>query len=107
LTIPEYCTQNDGNCPICSLVSYGRDCQNISLRGRFFSLAQLASKITGGNLAEMAKLLNDMGADGIDELDPKPETTVPRTVVIDLAALRAGDVVGRRAAESLTDTITP
>ena len=24
----DYCTQNDGDCSTCSLVSYGRDCQN-------------------------------------------------------------------------------
>ncbi len=24
----EYCTQNDGDCESCSLVNYGRDCQN-------------------------------------------------------------------------------
>ena len=23
-----YCTQNDGDCKTCSLVSYGRDCRN-------------------------------------------------------------------------------
>ena len=23
-----YCTQNDGDCTTCSLVNYGRDCQN-------------------------------------------------------------------------------
>lgn len=23
-----YCTQNDGDCSTCSLVNYGRDCQN-------------------------------------------------------------------------------
>ncbi len=28
---PEYCTQNDGNCETCSLVNYGRDCQNIPI----------------------------------------------------------------------------
>ena len=27
----EYCTQNDGDCSTCSLVSYGRDCRNKSL----------------------------------------------------------------------------
>jgi hypothetical protein len=27
----EYCTQNDGNCETCSLVNYGRDCQNIPI----------------------------------------------------------------------------
>ena len=26
--IPEYCTQNDGECWTCSLMSYGLDCQN-------------------------------------------------------------------------------
>jgi len=25
---PNYCTQNDGDCNICSLVSYGMDCYN-------------------------------------------------------------------------------
>ena len=25
---PEYCTQNNGDCPTCSLVNYGRDCMN-------------------------------------------------------------------------------
>ena len=24
-----YCTQNDGDCDTCSLVNYGRDCQNV------------------------------------------------------------------------------
>lgn len=23
-----YCTQNEGDCPTCSLVNYGRDCMN-------------------------------------------------------------------------------
>lgn len=26
--IPDYCTQNGGDCETCSLVNYGRDCQN-------------------------------------------------------------------------------
>lgn len=25
---PDYCVQNDGDCKTCSLVNYGRDCQN-------------------------------------------------------------------------------
>lgn len=29
----EYCTQNNGDCPTCSLVSYNRDCQNKPLHG--------------------------------------------------------------------------
>jgi|GEM_PF-1775675 hypothetical protein len=28
LVIPDYCTQNDGDCKTCSLVNYGRDCMN-------------------------------------------------------------------------------
>jgi hypothetical protein len=28
LAKPDYCTQNNGNCTTCSLVSYGRDCRN-------------------------------------------------------------------------------
>lgn len=28
---PDYCTQNDGNCETCSLVNYGRDCQNMPI----------------------------------------------------------------------------
>ena len=31
----EYCTQNDGNCPNCSLVNYGLDCKNIPLTGKY------------------------------------------------------------------------
>jgi hypothetical protein len=37
--IKSYCTQNNGDCETCSLVSYGRDCKNIPLsvkpRSRF------------------------------------------------------------------------
>lgn len=28
----DYCTQNNGDCPSCSLSSYGRDCQNKEIR---------------------------------------------------------------------------
>lgn len=27
-SVPAYCTQNGGDCSMCSLVSYGRDCRN-------------------------------------------------------------------------------
>lgn len=32
----DYCTQNDGDCSTCSLVNYGRDCQNnpLAMPGR-------------------------------------------------------------------------
>jgi hypothetical protein len=29
---PDYCTQNNGDCETCSLVSYGRDCMNNPIR---------------------------------------------------------------------------
>jgi hypothetical protein len=29
---PIYCTQNDGQCEICSLSNYGRDCRNNPIR---------------------------------------------------------------------------
>jgi len=28
-----YCTQNNGDCKTCSLVNYGRDCQDNPIRG--------------------------------------------------------------------------
>jgi len=31
--IKPYCTQNAGDCSTCSLVNYGRDCKNVSIRG--------------------------------------------------------------------------
>ncbi|MHB8172745.1 MAG: hypothetical protein ACYDG6_14645 [Thermincolia bacterium] len=30
-----YCTQNNGDCSTCSLVSYNRDCQNNPIRGGY------------------------------------------------------------------------
>jgi hypothetical protein len=32
-TMKPYCTQNNGDCKTCSLVSYNRDCQNNPLKG--------------------------------------------------------------------------
>jgi hypothetical protein len=46
----------------------------------------------------MAKLLNDAGTAQLDELEANPGTTIPREALIDLAAVRAGDRVGRKAA---------
>jgi hypothetical protein len=95
---PAYCTQNAGNCPTCSLVNYRHDCANNPLKGRWYNLAELAEAITGGNLAAMAKVLNDCGLDPkLDELDPDPGALVAQSALIDLAAVRAGDIVGRRA----------
>lgn len=97
--IPDYCTQNEGNCPTCSLSNYGRDCANAKIH----TLGSLAQAITGGNLASMAKLLyNDAGM-SIDpyQLEYDPDLFIPRPILVDLYAIRAGDRIGRRAAELL------
>ena len=96
---PEYCTQNNGDCVSCSLANYGRDCTNTP----FWTLAAVAETIAAGNLATMAKLINDARPDGspqlVDELQPSPETTIYRDWLIDLTVNRAADRVGRLAAE--------
>lgn len=95
---PDYCTQNNGDCPSCSLVSYGRDCQNNKLH----TLGSLADAITGGNVIAMAKLLNDAGmTPKINELQPPAKGFIPRPALTDLLAMRAGDRVGRKVAEVL------
>lgn len=95
---PDYCTQNEGDCPTCSLVNYGRDCRNHKIH----ALAGVAQELTGGNLAACAKLLNDAGADPrLDEIQPDPGAFVHRPVLVDLLAIRAGDRVGRKAGELL------
>lgn len=40
---PEYCTQNNGDCPTCSLVNYGRDCQNNPVNYASFAARALGS----------------------------------------------------------------
>lgn len=76
------------------------------MSGATFTLGELAQRVAGGNLATMAKLLNDAGADPcLDENTPDPAAVVLRATVIDLAAVRAGDVVGRRAAALLGETM--
>lgn len=95
---PDYCTQNEGNCPTCSLVNYGRDCANHKLH----YLGGVAEAIAGGNVTQAAKLLNDAGmTPRLDELQPDPGAFIPRPVLIDLFAIRAGDRVGRKAGELL------
>lgn len=67
-----------------------------------YSIGQLARDIAGGNERQMRKMLNDVGADPrLDEYAENPDERVSRTAVIDLVAMRAGDVVGRRAARVL------
>lgn len=67
-----------------------------------FTVGELAWAVTGGNVRTMTKLLNDAGADPrLSELEDNPAAVVPRALVIDLLAMRAGDRVGRKLAEVL------
>lgn len=67
------------------------------MSGATFTLGELARRVSGGNLATMAKMLNDAGANPrLDENRPDPGALVDRGTVIDLYATRAGDGVGRR-----------
>lgn len=50
---PPYCTQNDGDCPTCSLVSYGKDCQNNPIDYAAFAAALLGRK--GGSARSEVK----------------------------------------------------
>lgn len=96
---PNYCTQNEGDCTRCSLVSYRHDCANLPV----YALADLAEAITGGNLVAMAKLANDAGTyPRIDENSTPPgETLVRRAVLVDMAAAHAGSRTGRKLAQLL------
>lgn len=48
-----YCTQNDGDCPTCSLVNYGRDCRNNPVDYVSFSARTLGRK--GGSVKSPRK----------------------------------------------------
>jgi hypothetical protein len=76
------------------------------MSGASFTLGELASRVTSGGLRAMAAMLNDAGATPrLDENEPDPGAQVDRGTVIDLAALRAGDRVGRVLAELLGQTM--
>ena len=84
-------TQNDSE-------TYSMNCHGNPL----LTLGDLAQVVTGGNLVAMARLVNDVKAGlQIDETMPDPEAVVPRYVLADLAATRAGDRVGRLVANML------
>ena len=71
------------------------------MSGEIFTIEELAAEVSGGNLAAMAKLLNDAGASPpLSEIDPRG-STVDRGTVISLYAHRAGDRVGRKLAQLL------
>lgn len=50
---PEYCTKNDGNCPMCSLVNYGLDCRNNPVDFTAFAASTLGRR--GGQSTSAAK----------------------------------------------------
>jgi hypothetical protein len=97
--IPEYCTQNNGDCPSCSLVNYGRDCANNRIAYTLGELAQVL-KI---NQRAVRKMLNDAGGGPrLDEYTEDPGETVTRSQVVDLFADRAGSREARLLAGLLS-----
>lgn len=88
--IPDYCTQNNGDCPTCSLVNYGRDCANNRI---FYTVGELA-QVLKIHERTTRKLLNDAGS-SLDEYSENPAETVTRAQVWDLFADRAGTREGR------------
>lgn len=53
---PDYCTQNNGDCPTCSLVNYGRDCQNNPVNYIAFAAAAMGRK--GGKASKSTSAEN-------------------------------------------------
>ena len=93
----DYCVNDQvESCQQCSYVSYGRDCQNNPITLTIKAI----SDCLGTPEAMTRKLLVDAGAD-IDELAIDPDEFIPREVVINLAADRAADRIGRRLVELL------
>jgi len=71
-----------------------------------FALGKLAELVTSGSLRAMARMLNDAGANPrLDENEPDRSAVVARQTVIDLAAARAGDRVGRVLGRLLSETM--
>ncbi len=72
------------------------------MNDRDFRMGHLAEAVTSGNEQLMRKLLNDAGArPQFSEYVEDPLQKVPVQLVINLAALRAGDWVGEKAARLL------
>ena len=70
-----------------------------------FALGELAARVTSGNLAAMAKMLNDAGADPrLDEIEPDANARADRPTVIYLFVRRADDSVGRALRKILSET---
>jgi hypothetical protein len=89
---PTYCTQNDGDCLICSLSSYGLDCMN----NKIYTVGMIADCLDLHE-TQACKLLNNAGANPwLDEYTANTSEVIPRALVINLAAIRASDRVGRQ-----------
>jgi hypothetical protein len=87
-----YCTQNEGHCPSCSLFSNGRDCKN----NKIYTVGMIADTL-GCHETQACKLLNNAGATPwLDEYTANISEVIPRALVINLAAIRASDRVGRQ-----------
>ena len=89
---PNYCTQNEGTCPTCSLASDGRDCKN----NKIYTVGMIADSLDCHE-TQACKLLNNAGANPwLDEYTANINEVIPRALVINLAAIRASDRVGRQ-----------
>lgn len=60
----EYCTQNDGHCPTCSLVNYGRDCMNNPVDYAAFAASALGKKGRAVNSPAQQETARKNGAKG-------------------------------------------
>jgi len=89
---PNYCKQNEGDCPSCSLSSYGWDCKN----NKIYTVGMIADCL-GCHETQARKLLNNAGANPwLDEYTPNISEVIPHSLVINLAAIRASDRIGRQ-----------
>ena len=80
--------------------------ERVCWRPAVFTLGELAQRVAGGDLAAMAKMLNEAGADPrLDEIEPDGRQEVHHLAVIDLYVQRAGDRVGRQVRELLRDAL--
>jgi hypothetical protein len=73
------------------------------MSGDTFTVLELATACTGGNVSAMAKLLNDTGNtawlnESASEAHQVGGQVVDRDAVITLYAMRSGDRVGRKLA---------
>jgi hypothetical protein len=89
---PNYCTQNEGDCPTCSLSTNGLDCKH----SKIYTVGMI-SDCLDIHETQACKLLNNAGANPwLDEYTANINEVIPRALVINLAEIRASDRVGRQ-----------